>query len=244
MNKLQDDVVIELEAPGEEEPAYQEPNRMGANLAPTLDDRELTAVLEAMLFVSHEPLTVERLVAAIGEASSATILHALHELGIACEREQRGVQLVEIAGGWQMVTRPEHGPWLRRLDKAKAAPKLSRSALETLAIIAYKQPSVRAEIEHIRGVETSGVLRTLLERKLVRIVGRKDVPGRPIMYGTTKFFLQHFGLKDLAGLPPLREFTELGEAEQAALMLGEGEGLLEPDSTQAVCGTSHIPEST
>lgn len=243
MNKLQDDAVIEMTAPGEEPAQCQDLARDGAGIAPTLDDRELTAVLEAMLFVSHEPLTVERLVTAIGEASSATILHTLHELQHACEREQRGVQLVEIAGGWQMVTRPEHGTWLRRLDKLKGAPKLSRSALETLAIIAYKQPSVRAEIEHIRGVETSGVLRTLLERKLVRIVGRKDVPGRPIMYGTTKFFLQHFGLKDLAELPPLREFTELGEAEQAALMLGEGEGSLEPDPTQALCNSSHIAES-
>jgi segregation and condensation protein B len=103
------------------------------------------------------------------------------------------------------------------LDKAKAAQKLSRSALESLAIIAYKQPLVRAEIEDIRGVETSGVLRTLLERKLVRIVGRKEVPGRPIMYGTTKFFLEHFGLQDITQLPPLREFKELGEAEQALL---------------------------
>jgi segregation and condensation protein B len=98
---------------------------------------------------------------------------------------------------------------------------LSRSGLESLAIIAYKQPIVRGEIEAIRGVETSGVLRTLLERKLVRIVGRKDVPGRPIMYGTTKFFLQHFGLRDLSELPPLREFKELGESEQAMLPVGD-----------------------
>ena len=97
----------------------------------------------------------------------------------------------------------------------KTAAKLSRSALESLAIIAYKQPLVRSEVEEIRGVETSGVLRTLLERKLVRIVGRKEVPGRPIMYGTTKFFLEHFGLSDLSQLPPLREFKELGEAEQS-----------------------------
>jgi segregation and condensation protein B len=107
------------------------------------------------------------------------------------------------------------------MDKAKAAQKLSRSALESLAIIAYKQPLVRSEIEEIRGVETSGVLRTLCERKLVRIVGRKDVPGRPIMYGTTKFFLEHFGLQDLSQLPPLREFKELGESEQALLPIEE-----------------------
>jgi segregation and condensation protein B len=107
------------------------------------------------------------------------------------------------------------------MDKAKTAQKLSRSALESLAIIAYKQPLVRSEIEEIRGVETSGVLRTLCERKLVRIVGRKDVPGRPIMYGTTKFFLEHFGLQDLSQLPPLREFKELGDSEQALLPIEE-----------------------
>src|SRR4029079_12522958 len=117
-------------------------------------------------------------------------------------------------------TRPEYAPWIKALGKTKPAAKLSRSGLESLAIIAYKQPIVRGEIEAIRGVETSGVLRTLLERKLVRIVGRKDVPGRPIMYGTTKFFLQHFGLRDLAELPPLREFKELGEAEQALSLVG------------------------
>jgi segregation and condensation protein B len=121
------------------------------------------------------------------------------------------------------VTKPDFAPWLKRLDKAKAAQKLSRSALESLAIIAYKQPLVRAEIEEIRGVETSGVLRTLLERKLVRIVGRKEVPGRPIMYGTTKFFLEHFGLQDITQLPPLREFKELGEAEQALLPMEQQE---------------------
>ena len=121
------------------------------------------------------------------------------------------------------------------MDKAKSAQMRSRSALESLAIIAYQQPLVRAEIEEIRGVETSGVLRTLCERKLVRIVGRKDVPGRPIMYGTTKFFLEHFGLQDLSQLPPLREFKELGESEQALLPI-------EDESPEGV-GSSETPYS-
>jgi segregation and condensation protein B len=133
------------------------------------------------------------------------------------EQEGRGVRLVEIAGGFRLVTKQEYATWIKRLDKTKSAAKLSRSALESLAIIAYKQPIVKSEIEEIRGVETSGVVRTLLERKLVRIVGRKEVPGRPIMYGTTKFFLEHFGLNDLTQLPPLREFTELGESDQSLL---------------------------
>jgi segregation and condensation protein B len=156
------------------------------------------------------------------------------------EKAGRGVQLVEVAGGFQLVTRPEYAPWIKRLEKSKPAPKLSRSALESLAVIAYKQPIVRAEIEQIRGVETSGVLKTLLERKLVRIVGRKDEPGRPILYGTTKYFLQHFGLRDLSELPPLREFKELGEAEQAMLPVGENPMVIgEQDPT----ADDDLPES-
>jgi segregation and condensation protein B len=185
--------------------------------AQTLQRQELAAVLEALLFVSAEPVPLARLASVIGTVSKAEVEQALKILQQQLEQEGRGIQLVKLAGGYRLVTKPDYAPWLKRLDKAKAAQKLSRSALESLAIIAYKQPLVRAEIEEIRGVETSGVIRTLLERKLVRIVGRKEVPGRPIMYGTTKFFLEHFGLQDLTQLPPLREFKELGEAEQALL---------------------------
>ena len=185
--------------------------------AVAIDVRELKAILEAVLFVSPEPVPVARLMSIVGTVSKAEVVQALDILAHDLDQEGRGIQLVQVAGGYRLVTKQEYGPWLKRMDKAKAAQKLSRSALESLAIIAYKQPLVRAEIEEIRGVETSGVLRTLCERKLVRIVGRKDVPGRPIMYGTTKFFLEHFGLQDLTQLPPLREFKELGESEQALL---------------------------
>src|SRR6478672_3095069 len=160
-----------------------------------LEGRELAAVLEVLLFVSPEPVSLSRLVTAVGNVSKSEVEQALSRLEQDLAQDNRGVQLVKLAGGYRLVTKAEYAPWLKRLDKAKAAQKLSRSALESLAIIAYKQPLVRAEIEEIRGVETSGVLRTLLERKLVRIVGRKEVPGRPIMYGTTKFFLEHFGLR-------------------------------------------------
>jgi segregation and condensation protein B len=197
------------------------PTDQGAASVQTTDVRfegcELRAVLEALLFVSSEPVPVARLAAAIGTVSKAEVEQALRRLEEDLAHDSRGIQLVKLAGGYRLVTKADYAPWLKRLDKAKSAQKLSRSALESLAIIAYKQPLVRAEIEEIRGVETSGVLRTLLERKLVRIVGRKEVPGRPIMYGTTKFFLEHFGLGDLSQLPPLREFKELGEAEQALL---------------------------
>jgi segregation and condensation protein B len=185
--------------------------------AAAIDARELKAILEAILFVSPEPVPVVRLMSIVGTVSKAEVVQALEILRHDLEQLGRGIQLVQVAGGYRLVTKQEYGPWLKRMEKAKAAQKLSRSALESLAIIAYKQPLVRAEIEEIRGVETSGVLRTLCERKLVRIVGRKDVPGRPIMYGTTKFFLEHFGLQDLSQLPPLREFKELGESEQSLL---------------------------
>lgn len=191
------------------------------SVAQAVAQRELQAILEAMLFVSSEPLSTTRIVAALGDVTKAEVEQALQRLAGDLEAEGRGVRLAEIAGGYRLVTKQEYAPWIKRLDKAKSAAKLSRSALESLAIIAYKQPIVRSEIEEIRGVETSGVIRTLLERKLVRIVGRKEVPGRPIMYGTTKFFLEHFGLKDLSQLPPLREFKELGEAEQSLLPMDE-----------------------
>jgi segregation and condensation protein B len=211
------------------------------------DARELKAILEAVLFVSSEPVPVARLMSILGTVSKAEVVQALKLLTHDLDQNGRGIQLVQVAGGYRLVTKQEYGPWLKRMDKAKAAQKLSRSALESLAIIAYKQPLVRSEIEEIRGVETSGVLRTLLERKLVRIVGRKEVPGRPIMYGTTKFFLEHFGLQDLSQLPPLREFKELGESEQALLPIEE-ESLevaetSEPLTSEELPGMSDLAES-
>lgn len=184
---------------------------------------ELKGIVESLLFVSQEPLPLQRLVMVIGDVTKTEVSAALRILEEELEKQGRGIRLVEVAGGFRLVTKQEYAPWIKRLDKAKSTPKLSRSALESLAIIAYKQPIVKAEIEEIRGVETSGVVRTLLERKLIRIVGRKEVPGRPIMYGTTKYFLEHFGLNDLSQLPPLREFKELGESEQTVLPMDEVE---------------------
>ncbi|HRB80793.1 MAG TPA: SMC-Scp complex subunit ScpB [Nitrospira sp.] len=200
---------------------------------PALSDmRALKGILEALLFVTAEPIPVTRFLALLGAVTKQDVDQALASLAHDYEQEGRGLQLAEVAGGYRIVTKAEFAPWLKRLEKVKSPSKLSRSALESLAIIAYKQPIVRAEVEQIRGVETSGVIRTLLERKLVRIVGRKEEPGRPIMYGTTKFFLEHFGLRDLSQLPPLREFKELGESEQAMLPIDdvvavEGEPLLQ-----------------
>ena len=218
--------------------------------------RELTGILEALLFMVADPLPMNRIAALLGTVPKHEIEQALMRLKEDYAQEGRGLHLTEIAGGYRIVTKPDYAPWIKRLDKVKSPAKLSRSALESLAIIAYRQPIVRAEIEQIRGVETSGVLRTLLERKLVRIVGRKEEPGRPIMYGTTKFFLEHFGLRDLSQLPPLREFKELGDSEQATLPIEEEQALEETgpllevhgdeagaDEEQVISGESDETES-
>ncbi|MCP9472919.1 MAG: SMC-Scp complex subunit ScpB [Nitrospira sp.] len=201
----------------------------------TFEIRELKGIVESLLFVSQEPLSLQRLVTVIGDVTKAEVSEALGMLEEELGKQGRGIRLVEVAGGFRLVTKQEYAPWIKRLDKSKSTAKLSRSALESLAIIAYKQPIVKAEIEEIRGVETSGVVRTLLERKLVRIVGRKEVPGRPIMYGTTKYFLEHFGLNDLSQLPPLREFKELGESEQTTLPMDEAEQF-------AANGSAHVAD--
>ena len=173
-------------------------------------ESEIKSILEAVLFVSHDPITVDKLTMVLDGVPKPRIMQALRVLQADYEQEGRGLKLSEVAGGFLLSTRPDSGPYIRRLTKAKSSSKLSRSALETLAIISYKQPITRLDIEKMRGVETSGVLRTLLDQKLVRIVGRQEVPGRPILYGTSKQFLLRFGLRDLRDLPPLKEIQELG----------------------------------
>ena len=177
----------------------------------------LKGILEAILFVSGEPLSVDRMLGVVEGVAREELMSALRALQADYAAEGRGLQLVEVAGGFQIATRPDCAPWIKRLEKAKEGARLSRSAMETLAIVAYKQPAVRAEIEQIRGVDSAGVLKTLLERRMVRIVGRKDAPGRPIMYGTTRQFLQAFGMKDLSDLPALRDIKELKGAEPFTL---------------------------
>ncbi|MCW5784264.1 MAG: SMC-Scp complex subunit ScpB [Nitrospirales bacterium] len=187
---------------------------------PALDVGELKAAFEAMLFVSHEPLSLEKLALVLEGVPKSSLKSAMQDLQAEYETSGRGLQILEVAGGYVMVTRPDQSRYIKRLtNKAKPAAKVSRSALEALAIVSYKQPITRADIEKIRGVETSGVLRTLLDQKLIRIVGRQDIPGRPILYGTGKQFLQRFGLRDLRDLPPLKELKELGNPEQFPMEL-------------------------
>ncbi len=170
--------------------------------------RDPKAILEALLFVAEEPLSLERLHTILGEYTKKEVQTALRELQDSYLSEGRGLQIIEVAGGFRLATRPELAPWILKLKQGKPT-KLSRAAMETLAIIAYKQAITKAEIEAIRGVEVDGVLKTLLEKDLIRIVGRKKEAGRPILYGTSKTFLEYFGFKDLSELPSLKELEEL-----------------------------------
>jgi segregation and condensation protein B len=165
------------------------------------------------LFVAEEPLSVQQLKAILETDDADAIRSALQELADEYERRGGGFEIRQVAGGFQFRTRSDYSEWVKKLLKPSPA-KLSRAALETLAIIAYKQPIIRADVEHIRGVDCGGVLRMLLEKKLVRVLGRKDIPGRPMIYGTTRQFLEVFNLKDLRDLPSPKEIESLGtEAE-------------------------------
>ncbi|MEK7783376.1 MAG: SMC-Scp complex subunit ScpB [Candidatus Binatota bacterium] len=168
----------------------------------------LRSVLESLLFAAETPLTVHRLSEVLEGIEKKEILSVLQELQAEYEAAGRGFRLAEVAGGYQMRTPKENADWVKNLFRGRPA-RMSRATLETLAIIAYKQPITRAEIEAIRGVDVDGVLSTLLERRLARIVARKDVPGRPFLYGTTSEFLELFNLKDLANLPTLKELEEM-----------------------------------
>jgi segregation and condensation protein B len=173
----------------------------------TDDLGRLPALLESLLFASATPVPVARLVETLEGPSRAEVLAVLEALAARYEREGRGIRLVQVAGGWQLRTPAEHGPWVRRLLRERPA-RLSRPMLETLAIVAYRQPCTRLEVEAVRGVDADAVLSTLLERRLVRIVGRKEAPGRPLLYATTRDFLEVFGLPDLNALPPLRDLGD------------------------------------
>ena len=173
------------------------------------------AVIEAVLFVAEEPVPLAKLQEILGDEEPAATEASVRALALDLEGPTRGLMVQEVAGGFRLATRGEAAPWIQKLQQVKPA-KLSRAALETLAIIAYKQPITRAEIEAIRGVAVDGVMRTLLERGLVRMLGRKAEAGRPILYGTTGEFLEHFGFKDLGDLPTLREIDELIGAQKPA----------------------------
>lgn len=170
----------------------------------------LKSVIESLIFASDVPVSLDRLCGILEEYEREAIRIALTHLQQEYGDRERGIFLAEVAKGYQFRTREENGEYVRRMVKTRVS-RFSQSALETLAIIAYRQPITRAEIEYLRGVDSGGVIKTLLEKKLTKILGKKDIPGRPLIYGTTREFLEIFGLKDLKSLPTLREIEELAD---------------------------------
>ena len=173
-----------------------------------MEREDLRSVLESLLFVADGPLTVQRLAEVIDGTSKDEIRSILDELNDELQNNRRGIRLTEVAGGYQLRTAKVNADWVKKLLGGRPA-RMGRATLETLAIVAYRQPITKAEIEAIRGVDVDGVITTLLERNLVRAVARKDVPGRPFLYGTTPEFLELFNLKDLEQLPTLKEMEEI-----------------------------------
>ena len=206
-----DPALDEVEAARIELPESErdEPFEKLAAAARRLSPERARAVVESLLFLAEKPVSVEELRAATG-LDAARVRKALDELSGHYREGVSGVVLHEVAGAWQLRTSPEAAPFARRFLRVKPQ-RLTRAALETLAIVAYRQPVTRPEIEDIRGVDSGAVVKALLERRLLKILGKKEEPGRPILYGTSKEFLEFFALKDLASLPTLREFHELSE---------------------------------
>lgn len=173
--------------------------------------KNLKYIIESLLFVSETPLTMDHFKGILEEFDTTAIRSAIGELAIEYEQRDGGFVLKQVAGGYQFRTQGRFNEWIKRLVKP-SAPRLSKAALETLAIIAYNQPIIRSDIEHIRGVDSGGVIRMLMERKLIRVLGRKEIPGRPLIYATTKHFLEVFELKDLKDLPTPKEIEELSKS--------------------------------
>jgi segregation and condensation protein B len=224
-----DDPLAQIVASLEEDEAAEEFTRSSA---------ELKAIVEALIFASPDPLTPKALLKLVDNEPKEDVLAALEELKRDYERPG-GLQIVEVAGGYQIVTRPDLNEWVRRLFHERSTQKLSVQALESLAVIAYRQPITAIEITEIRGVNTSGVLNTLLERHLIKIVGRKQVVGRPFMYATTKEFLIRFGLKDLNDLPKMEDMADVLGFEPPSGLTDAGpsetllplDGEVDPDRT-------------
>ena len=214
----------------------------------------LHRVLEALLFASDKPISAAECVkhlkgaveaapedvevAALAKTKQDELAAVMRELGAEYEEQQRGFRVVESGAGWKVVTSPDAAPWVRQLFPENRPARLSPSALETLAIVAYRQPITRADIEAVRGVNVDGVMQTLLERGVIRISGRADVPGRPLLYGTTEFFLEHFGLRSLDELP---NCAELRRVELPVADKGDEQPTLPLDETQGTNGTDEAP---
>jgi segregation and condensation protein B len=208
---------------------------------------DITDIIESLLFVADEPLSLDKLKSILETVESKEIKAALQVLADRYENQGGGFCLYEVAGGWQLRSRPEYTPWIKRLLQPSPQ-RLSKPALETLAIVAYNQPIIRADIEHIRGVDCGGILRQLMERKLIRVLGRKEIPGRPLIYATTKLFLETFGLKDLRDLPTPKEIEEMASAMEdigpgGPEASGRVESLAESEDFHNLWGPSLVPDA-
>ena len=176
-----------------------------------MSEDNIKSAIEALLFASDKPLTIEQARNVLGNLEANEIRAKLEELKSEYEQSKRGIRLAEIAGGFQMITAPGLAPFLKKLFKERHAERLSKPSLETLAIIAYKQPVTKLEIASLRDVNVDGVINNLIDKNLVRITGRKKAAGRPYVFGTTKQFLEYFGLKSLEELPKMEEFSALAK---------------------------------
>jgi segregation and condensation protein B len=197
-----------------------------------MDIEKLKKILESLLFVSEIPLTPKKIASFVKDANPEEVQQALAGLQEEINGMDRSFQVIQIAEGFQLVTRPEYHKWAKELYKVISKTRLSKAALEALAIIAYKQPVTRAEVEAIRGVEVSNLIQSLLEKKMIRILGRAETPGRPLLYATTHEFLIHFGLKDLSDLPKVSEIQELAGDKPSPEFLKEMEGELRRRETK------------
>lgn len=184
----------------------EEKNPPQDNNSQNLDEQSLKRVIEALVFASDKPLSIQQIRDIIGDIDSRVIRRLINELMQQYSESQTSFGITEIAGGFQFTTNPAYGRWLKRLYNIRQKDYLTGPSLETLAIIAYRQPVTKTDIENIRGVNIDGVINNLLQKGLIRITGRKEVVGRPFLYGTTSLFLQYFGLNSLQELPALPEF--------------------------------------
>jgi len=198
-------MVAEVEATGGGEDSDEDDESL---VAAPQSQAERTAIIEALIFVSEEPLSVKNIAGVLKEEKDV-VLQSVKELAEEFNGRNSGLQLREVAGGWQFATRPEHHEYVRRLLRTRPSAKLSIASLETLAVIAYRQPVTVPEILEIRGVQSPSAIKTLLDKKLIVAKGRKETVGRPMMYGTSKDFLLQFGLKDLSELPSVEDFQDL-----------------------------------
>ena len=216
-----------------------------------MEQEILRANIEALLFVSEDPQTIPRLAEAVPGTSREEIQQILDDLKQEYAVERSGIELVEIAGGYQLCTKPAYAASINKLFERRRKRTLSKQALETLAIIAYRQPLTRAEVEIIRGVNVDGSLHSLLERRLIKIAGRKNIPGRPFLYRTTKSFLQYFGLKRLADLPKVEDIThglqplqdQYGEDQQPQLWSEETVSEMEQPTVDAPTEDSDVTDN-